>query len=308
MDQNINSNQVPSPYNNSVPSPSAAPHPQLPGFSELFRYAWMQFKQNWLTLFGIAVVPFALSFVVGLFAFKTPMSFEFVIVYSLAYFLLYILSIISILLVVTGNANPPSFSNAYKNSFGFFFSFIWIGILSSLAASGGTLLLIIPGIIISILLIFSSLAYFRDGKKGLSALVFSWYYVRNYKAAVVGRLILLGLVMMVVSMVVGTFSFFSKEVSDFLVALISAACLPLSTIYSFSIYESLKQLSPPLSSEEEQKIGGRVKIFLALGLIAIVAFIGFMYYAISNVMTGPNSDFFNILKEELSQPTNKLNN
>ncbi|MEK7138393.1 MAG: hypothetical protein AAB787_02690 [Patescibacteria group bacterium] len=305
MDQNINPNQVPSPQ--GVPSPSAAPRPQLPGFSELFRYAWMQFRQNWQTLVGIAIIPFALSFVVGLFAFKTPMSFEFVIVYSLAYFLLYILSIISIFLVVTGKVNPPSFSNAYKSSFGFFFSFIWVSILSYLAVFGGTLLLIVPGIIISILLFFPSYSLFTDEKKGLDTLVFSWYYVRNYKLAVIGRLALLGLVMLAVSIVAGIFSFFSSEVSEFLSALISAVYYPIFIIFAFLVYESLQKLSPPPTPEEEEKIRGRVKIFLILGIIAIVAFVGFIYYAISNVMTSSNSDFFNILKEKISQPANEIN-
>lgn len=274
MDQNLNPNPVLSP----APDPSNASSsskPQLPGFSEIFRSAWGQFKQNWPTFFGISILPFVFSFVFGFVIKMTGAYFNFgiIITYSIIYALIYILSIISVSLVVTSKINPPSFSSAYKNSFGFLLSFAWIGILSSLAAFGGTLLLVIPGVIISILLIFSSFAYFTEGKKGLNALIFSWYYARNYKLAVFGRLFLFGLIIMAVSIVVGILAFFSEEVLNFVTALLSAIYLPLSTIFSFAIFQSLKQIVPPPSPEDETKIKSKIKIFSILGIVAIVGFI-----------------------------------
>ena len=69
--------------------------------------------------------------------------------------------------------------DSYKKSFAIFWSFILIGIISSWSIMGAMVLLIIPGIILSVYLSFSIFELVDKQKKGFQALLGSWALVKG---------------------------------------------------------------------------------------------------------------------------------
>jgi hypothetical protein len=68
----------------------------------------------------------------------------------------------------------PSVQEAFAVAVSNFFSLLWVGILTFLAALVGFIFLIIPGIIIALRLTFSATALVVEGVKGTKALGRSW--------------------------------------------------------------------------------------------------------------------------------------
>jgi uncharacterized membrane protein len=136
---------------------------------------------------------------------------------------------------------------------------------------------------------------FAENRRGTSALVASWHYVKGYWGAIFRRFLFFGIVLLIISLVVAFVtsgptiltalkSGVEPEVSLFsqLFNLIfnNFLILPLSIIYSYGVYRSLKEIkaSVPLESDE-QKIKKNIAIFSVIGivgLIAIIAFAGFL--------------------------------
>jgi len=83
--------------------------------------------------------------------------------------------------------------DSYKKGFAIFWSFILIGIMISLSVCGATVLLVIPGIILSVYLSFSIFELVDKKKKGFQALLGSWSLIRGYWWALVGKSAMIGL-------------------------------------------------------------------------------------------------------------------
>ena len=86
-----------------------------------------------------------------------------------------------------------SIKDSYKKGVAIFWSFILIGIMTSLSCLGALALLIIPGIILSGYLFFSIYELIDKQKKGFQALLGSWALVRGYWWELVGKTIMIGL-------------------------------------------------------------------------------------------------------------------
>ncbi|MBI3588875.1 MAG: hypothetical protein HY093_00460 [Candidatus Liptonbacteria bacterium] len=120
----------------------------------------------------------------------------------------------------------------------------------------------------------STYVFFNEEKRGLKALVSSWCYVKNYGWAVFGRLLFLWVLTIPIYLLLGLFgkgsgaSLIQSAVSLFIV-------VPLSLIYPYHLYLSLKAAKPPLSEEEESKIKKRITLFIAIGAVALVLILVF---------------------------------
>lgn len=79
-------------------------------------------------------------------------------------------------------------------------SYLLITILSGLAAAGGSFAFVIPGIWLTVLFLFAEYTFIDEGETGLHALARSAQLVRGRWWATLGRLVLPGLMILIVSM------------------------------------------------------------------------------------------------------------
>lgn len=189
---------------------------------------------------------------------------------------------------------------AYHRGLRMLFSAAWVGFLVSLTTLGGAVLLIVPGIVITLLLSISFYALFAEDRRGISALAASWHYIRGYWLAVFWRFIVYGVLMLVVNLAVATVAFgptiFSILISgalqpqSYLLGIGSIIfsvftylfLYPLGIIYSYFIYISLKEVKASAPFEESAaKLKRRVKIFMGIGIVGLVVLVagaGYLYF------------------------------
>jgi len=109
--------------------------------------------------------------------------------------------------------------------------YAWVAILTGLVVCGGFILLIIPGIIFAIWFAFSKYAFVVDDTHGKAALKHSKELVRGYWWPVLGRICLIVVVAILVSML--------TRIGFFINTLVVA---PFSILYLYIIYEDLKRV------------------------------------------------------------------
>ena len=262
----------------------------------LLKNALSFYKTHFGTIAAIVIVPFILHLIN---AFLSPYLNENNPNVGLALILMLvgILASISVFIAIiallnTVKQNGPPTSQSYGVGFKLFFPFIWVVILMALVQAGGLVLFVIPGLYLGVLLGMSLYMMVAEDRRGLSALVHSWYYVRGYWWAVVGRLLLFMLIAILVMlaaiaifMVVGlaTIGFDLSQINNIPNAsaltlagdvifnfLYDFILLPIGAIYSYLMYQSLKTLKPVPMPEEEKKIKRKIVTFLIIGLVVPV--------------------------------------
>ncbi|MFA5360426.1 MAG: hypothetical protein WC320_00390 [Candidatus Paceibacterota bacterium] len=125
-------------------------------------------------------------------------------------------------------------------------------ILTMLFVGLGTLLFIIPGIIIAIFLCFSLYICVLESKGGMDALKASWNLVEGNWWNVFGRSFLLGIIFSAIY-----FLFIAISASGILPLIFQVLCVPFNIIYMYLIYLDLKKIaenkvqSEPLTSTNE---------------------------------------------------------
>jgi hypothetical protein len=141
-------------------------------------------------------------------------------------------------------------------------SLILVGILEMLCVAGGLLLLVLPGIYISIRLGFSQLSLLDKGTKGRQALIASWALTKDRFWPVFGRQLAAGFLFMVAMMIVTTiammvvglvagnsFSTLMKDttnpladgVSSIIASIVQAALVPLIALFQVKLYRALQK-------------------------------------------------------------------
>lgn len=273
--------------NSTIPQ---TPQFSLPRASKLFGWSFSFYKQHFSVIAGISVISFLFS-LVQIFTGKS-LSVRLVLVLAILAFVVSFLSRLALFDAVAEEGR--SVGGAYKKSLQMFFPFIWVSGLVTLATLGGFFLFIIPGILLSIWLSLSLYVLFAENRRGTSALVASWHYVKGYWGAIFWRGLFLSLVILLISLVLA----FVTSGPSILTALKSGVkpevsllsqlinlvfnnffILPLSIIYPYGIYRSLKEIktSVPLESDE-QKIKRNITIFSVIGIIGIIAMIALSWF------------------------------
>ena len=182
-----------------------------------------------------------------------------------------------------------SFKASWKGLFGF----IWVTLLWGFVVSGGYLLLVVPGIIVSVLTYFSFFAFVNEDKRGMAALTASWSYVRGRWWAVFGRVFLL---MVLYALVVGgPFQAIALQFSDpfsppanpmllglTAIALVAAAVfvvLPYMLVFMNELYEDLRgtMLQAPVGFDKRTRsraiwVGAAGNVLLIVLLAVAIGF------------------------------------
>lgn len=240
------------------------------------------YKANWRALLPYVAIPVTVSLITLLLKNLVALDIFFTILSSLVGFF----STIAFLLALKDP--QQSVPKVYRQSLHLAWPFAWTTLLVGLVSLGGYILLIVPGIILTILLSFATFSLIFEDQRGIKALIRSWHLVSGNKLSVFWRILFFAIASLILSIpilmvnipsVISTFqgvqpspsSVFGGIYSTIVYGLLVA---PLGTIYSYSIYSYLKQLKPqPATTQEEAKIRTRIRIFLILGGVGIVLLI-----------------------------------
>jgi len=197
--------------------------------SKLMRDSWELFKTTWVAyvkligllltfVFGgmvvgfIIAIPLILSVVSSHFQVLyqlTPfyvISLAFVILWIVLYvFLLIVASLVFQIasILILQKRNVDSVVALSKKSQPFLWSFFLTMLLSGIVIFGGTMVFIVPGLIIMFLFAFVSYEIVLENQSGVSALKRSYFMIKNYFWEVLGRLVILEVAVIIISAVFG---------------------------------------------------------------------------------------------------------
>ena len=208
----------------------------LPRIGDLLTKSVSFYKKHFKQLFFIGLVPVSVSIFSGLvsveqgFIFGTILSFILVFILAIAGFVIQVIAPVAFIRMIKETEEGKSIltSDVYAYGLKLFWPMVWIYILMWTAVMGGTFLLIIPGIALSIYLLFPMYSFVISGHRGLHALSDSFHYVRGHFWAILGRLVVLGLIIMALHIVV--------VVLGILAYLIVGGSLSLSGLINLGVY------------------------------------------------------------------------
>ncbi len=260
------------------------PQNKIPKADIILKDAFAHYKTDLGLIVGIFAIPFVFA-VIKILNVETSLNSLFGLLAGVAS---YVAPLTFLYVLCKKPKINGDFVSAYVGFGQFFWSAVWISLLTALAFFGGLIFFIVPGIIVGLLLLFSNYVYLSEGKRGLSALVKSWYYVRGSLWDLVGKYVFFALITILPSIFISTLSYpyshvvinpfdGTKEVvlptlSQIAIQLYTSfVTLPLSILYSYKIFKTLSASKSEVPHEEAAKIRIKIIILSVIGLIAILA-------------------------------------
>lgn len=236
-------------------STPAIPTTGMPGVSELIKDSIEIVKKRPGFFFSIAAVPAILYFIGQLIVAINPFLFLWFIPFLL---LGMIAGVFAGIATIKGLADDKmsDWKQAYSESTKLFWPLIWSAILVTVVVFIGLILLVIPGLYLSIVFSFYMFALILDNARGWNAAEKSKQLVKGYWWSVFGRLIALGLILTVImgilSIVIGmTGSNVAYAVFNLIITIVIT---PFGAAYSYLMYKSLQDIKGKSgnSSQPEQ--------------------------------------------------------
>ncbi len=220
--------------------------------SGLFKRTWAVYKSRFRILIGIAVWIVIGSFLLGLFAgflvlikkgtlpehFNPSRDILFFSVIFIIGLMLTFWSTIALLLAVHERGQKIGIIDSFRKTWTKLLSYIWISILVGLCLLGGTILLIIPGIIFFVWFSFSTYVLVAEDIKRKQALARSKMLVKGHWWKVFWILIIFN----TVEYIILYFSGFTPVVGGVLPSIFGILIIPFLVIFFFLVYEDLKKL------------------------------------------------------------------
>ncbi len=252
----------------------------LAPISQLFSDSFALYKERFLTLTILFSIPY-LFFRLGVLLFDDGMAWGyFVSILSLLLFTLASVGVISALFKGTGVAQ------SLRAGFSLFFPALWVSILVFFILIGGYTMLIVPGILMSLWFLFSSLALVIEGKRGMNALLRSREYVRGHLGAICVRFFIIffisfaahlaiywlsglqittAMIMTTITMITGVTLF--AGVYMVINTIIAIFMGPFTMVYLYKIYQNLTALKPEPALVASQPAHDG-KVFITISFIA----------------------------------------
>ena len=219
------------------------PLPQLPDVMDLFMQTKKTLRRRWRLFAMILVIPAVVQALTELTARLENLS-------SGTHLVVLIVSVLigfwgsAALILVLGNEKVKDFQQAYFQVIPSLFSFVWVTLIVALIVIIGLLLLIAPGLYLSIIFLFYTFFIVLGGERGWGAVEKSRVLVKDYWWPVFGRLIGLLLMLLILSIFTGIFSaiFDYIIITTALLLLLDMVIVALTTTYLYHIYMSLKTI------------------------------------------------------------------
>ena len=244
----------------------------LRSIGSLFSDSWKLYKERWQVLVEIVLLPtlvVALGYV--LFYLGSPFS----LLGGLIIFIGYIIFVFSMLPVIFSLHHTAGVDASYKATIGWFWPFVWVTVLEILAVMGGSIMLIIPGIWLAVALMLMAYVFVIEHRRGVDALRQSKDYIKGYWWAILGRVLLLGLIFLVATIIIEIpVMIIAGNAAHVLVTMVlTLFFIPFSVIYHYVIFENLRALKPELAEVQTKKGTGFLKTSAIVGVVIPVFFI-----------------------------------
>jgi hypothetical protein len=251
-----------------------APKLALRSVGSLFSDAWKLYKERWSVLVEIVLLP-TLIVILGVVLIAFDLGSLFGAIGGLILFAGWVTFMYSILPVIYAVHHGTGVDASYKATIGWFWAYIWVVILQILALLGGFVMLIIPGLWLGTALAFTTYIFVIEGRHGIDALRQSKDYVKGYWWAVLGRILLLALIYIVAMAIIQIpFGFIGgKILSGIVSAVVVVFFVPFSAIYSYLIFENLRERKPELLDVKTKQGAGFIKASAIVGLVASILFV-----------------------------------
>ena len=241
---------------------------KLISVSDLFKKTWTIYREKFVLVVGLLALPFLLMVLSQLLMLvKNGLVSVLASLMALVAGLGILLGIASLILALRDRVQKMTIKEAYRLGWTKkLWSVIWVGILSAFIVGGGYWLFLVPGIILTVWLIFAQVLVLVENEKGMKAIVKSREYTRGYFWPILGRYVLMAVVVTVVYAVLMILAGLITRplgglnlavLSSLLGAIISALITPLAVIYLYLVYENLKQVkggSVVVTSAKKQKV------------------------------------------------------
>lgn len=161
-------------------------------------------------------------------------------------------------------------AQSLRAGFSLFFPALWMSILMFLVVIGGYVMLIVPGILMSLWFSLSSFALVIEGKRGLNALLQSREYVRGYWWSIFVRFLLLSIPLM---LLYGALSvLLGKPTAGVVYMVVSIFISPFASVYLYKIYQNLAALKPTLAASQPASGRGFLITSGVIGLLSPIIF------------------------------------
>lgn len=244
-------------------------HTTLDSIKSLFSDAWDLYQKRAAEFAEILLAPVALIVASDILRVQGFPFKDIAMVLGIAGWILFIIAWPGLIHSIDRKTN---IDESYSVGATLFFPLIWLIILMAVTTLGGMVMLIIPGIFLSISLVFSQYMLVLEGRRGSDALSQSREYIKGYWWAVFGRVLLLGIVTFALYVIVsipfsGLFGITgSRVISDILLLII----VPFSASYYYIIYKNLKILKPELHSHHEVPHNTFITVAQVVGIVVLV--------------------------------------
>lgn len=254
---------------------------RLLGPKQLLSGAWRLFRSRIKTLLALMLIP-AVSFVaaVGLSLLFIALMPENLI--WLTVLLIVAVAIVAIIAMVPvypaifvdlKEESNIGWKRSYLQGFKYFWTYLWISILTGLAILGGFVLLVIPGIMVFVWLYFAPMLAVLEDARGTDALRKSREYVRGRWWPVFWRILVPLILMWILQSLT---AIFPKNMEDIAEGAVSLVWTPFSAAYAYLLYKELHRTHVHVAKQNT------VAIFIWIGIAAIIALIGFFLWFVAN--------------------------
>ncbi len=221
----------------------------MPGPIQLFKDSLGIVKANLFLFLSILLIPIIVSFITALFAPNKATGIMITsesIVYVVLMFIYVILSILmTMALILAINDSSITAKEAYKRAMPYFWRYIGLSILMSIILMVAFVLLIIPGIILSVWFAFATFVLVLENAGIVDSLKKSREYVRGKWWAIFGRLIAMSVLVILLGMVISMVTVFMPNgvVTDAIATALSLLLAPVAMAYMYLLYNEVRVTS-----------------------------------------------------------------
>ncbi len=281
---------------------------KLPGSIALLKLSIAYYREHFHALALVMVVPLVmqiLSILISNPAVSGILMFATVVASVLA-----TISLFGI--IVGGWSTEGSVGEIYKKSTKWFWPMVLVQAYVTITVIGGLFLFVVPGIYAAIALNFAVYVFFAENKTGVSAIVESWYYVKDNWGPVLWRISVFWIIFAIIGAALAAADvgpsliqileqvqkpesaapeFSSSPVISVVQAVIQfLLASPLTVIYASLLFRSLKAIKTATPTEsDKQKIEKRVRMFMMVGIVGLVLVILVSGAFVISLLKGMNS-------------------
>lgn len=226
--------------------------PKMTGAQELLKQAWAKYKANYELYSGIIAIPILLTTIITLLGMSdkgpgSPLTALGIVALALVTAVVSIWSQASLMTVVTDSEGMvKTIDQAYEMSWKKLWKYFILVVAVGLMVLGGTILLIIPGIIFMIWFAFAQFVFFEEKIENIDAAWKSKAYVKDYFWPVVWRMlfaIVIYFIGLIFVNILGSFVSGNNQMVNQILGMVYGVFMgPVLTIYQYGVYKNLKAI------------------------------------------------------------------